>query len=762
MIELRNLNKFFNKKKSNEIHVLKNINLTLPNKGFISILGHSGSGKSTLLNVISGIDNSKGDILFDDKKYNSNYQIDKFRRENIGFIFQNYNLIENETVFENLRMVLNIIGITDKDEVEKRIDYCLNAVGMIKYKKRYAKSLSGGEQQRVSIARALVKKSKIIIADEPTGNLDKKNSIEIMNILKKISNNYLVILVTHDRTLADFYSDRIVEIKDGSIVKDYENTFEGNLDVKDKNVIYLKDLHEKQLNEELNFLKVYYDEEIKDEIKIEVIVRNNNLYFSSNIDNLKIVNNSNITVKNEKYEDMNKDDFKDIVYSDESFVEKKNNLNIFSKFNSSFKESFIKIITSTRKQIFMLFGFVIIGFIFGLIMAITSTRNVVDKNSLLYYSDRIVISKENEFIDYPELKNNIKPFMFANNGYVLRFKYNSYIHDYNFDEFSISSGIGFIDEIDNSMLKKYSEIDNEKGIYLSRSTLDKVIKNYKSNGITSIYDLVDKKVTTDHYEFYIAGIVETEDQAIYYNKEYILNNFVYNNLFISYDNSLDKNVYKSNDINSDKNVILSDFTLVLDETLPNGKYLMSEETFQELILKNEFYKKLNVKYYNVDLNENDYDQNKLVGYYERLYNEKDTSNKKSFANIYVAIIVVVAINLFFLMRSIISNDIYKIAVKRVLGESKVSILSVYANYLFVLSLITSTIGYFLMVRAIYVFNGLIPDNLDEVLNARFYFPFWFVILGLFLMIITIIVIGLIPVVLLLRLKPAKIITKYDI
>ena len=107
-------------------------------------------------------------------------KIDLYRNKNIGYVFQNYNLIQEETVYENLRIALEIIGIKDKAEVDKRIEYALNKVGMYKYRKKQALALSGGQQQRVSIARALVKKCKVIIADEPTGNLDSENTIEVI------------------------------------------------------------------------------------------------------------------------------------------------------------------------------------------------------------------------------------------------------------------------------------------------------------------------------------------------------------------------------------------------------------------------------------------------------------------------------------------------------------------------------------------------------------------------------------------------------
>ena len=151
----------------------------------------------------------------------------------IGFIFQNYNLIDSMNVTENIEIVLDMIGITDKEEKKKRINDCLSAVGLYKHRKRSVLALSGGERQRVAIARALAKNPKVILADEPTGNLDSNNTFEVMNIIKRISQERLVILVSHEKDLVDFYADQIIEIKDGMMVSDYKNSVSSELKHKD-------------------------------------------------------------------------------------------------------------------------------------------------------------------------------------------------------------------------------------------------------------------------------------------------------------------------------------------------------------------------------------------------------------------------------------------------------------------------------------------------------------------------------------------------
>ena len=279
MITLKNVDKYFNKHKKNEVHVINNISLDL-NNGLVAILGPSGCGKTTLLNVIGGLDKiKKGSIYINNKKVSSkcSYKVDKIRNLNVGYIFQDYKLIENLSVYDNLSLVLRMVGIKDKKEIKNRIEYVLDKVGMLRYKRRPAGMLSGGEKQRVGVARALVKNPDIILADEPTGNLDSKNSLEIMKIIKAISNEKLVILVTHEQDLAKFYASRIIELQDGSIVKDFENDASDSLDYRIENSFYLKDFKYNNSLKESNIdIDVY--SETKDKIKLDIVVKNGNIY----------------------------------------------------------------------------------------------------------------------------------------------------------------------------------------------------------------------------------------------------------------------------------------------------------------------------------------------------------------------------------------------------------------------------------------------------------------------------------------------------
>src|SRR5574344_1815340 len=285
MLEIKNLNKYFNKGKKNELHVINDTNVNMELNGLIALLGQSGCGKTTLLNCIGGLDTVKsGSIFINNNRISSKFahKVDRIRNLNVGYIFQDYKLIDNMSVYDNVALVLTMIGIKDKKEIKTRVEYVLDKVGMLRYKRRPAGMLSGGERQRVGIARAIVKDPNIILADEPTGNLDNKNSLEIMKIIKSISKDRLVILVTHEQSLAKFYATRIIEIKDGEVVDDYENNQADTLDYEIDNTFYLKDLEECSIKKNNNDISIYTDEDSKQKIKLDIVVKKGNIYIRSN------------------------------------------------------------------------------------------------------------------------------------------------------------------------------------------------------------------------------------------------------------------------------------------------------------------------------------------------------------------------------------------------------------------------------------------------------------------------------------------------
>lgn len=230
MITINNLNKYYYSG-SEKYHALRNINLELPEKGFIFITGKSGSGKSTLLNIIGGIDSyDSGELIIDGLNTNkfSRRDFNAYRNSYIGFIFQEFNVIKNLNLYENISLSLQLQRKSVKEN-HNFIMETIRKVGLEGKEKRKMNQLSGGERQRVAIARAIVKTPHVIIADEPTGNLDQKNRDIVMDILKAISTEKLVVVVTHDKTLAGKYGDYQVTLKDGEIIKKEKiiHTFEG-------------------------------------------------------------------------------------------------------------------------------------------------------------------------------------------------------------------------------------------------------------------------------------------------------------------------------------------------------------------------------------------------------------------------------------------------------------------------------------------------------------------------------------------------------
>ena len=220
MIKLEKVNKYFNKNKKNEIHVIDNTSVSFDSTGLVCLLGPSGCGKTTLLNVIGGLDKVKsGKIYVNGKKITkkSTYYVDKERNLNIGYIFQNYNLLENLTVFDNVAIALKMVGVKNKKEIEKRVNFVLETLKIYRYRNRPAGMLSGGEKQRVAIARAIVKNPNILLCDEPTGNLDSETSKKIFELFKKLSKDRLIIIVTHDEESALKYSDEILRFDTANV-----------------------------------------------------------------------------------------------------------------------------------------------------------------------------------------------------------------------------------------------------------------------------------------------------------------------------------------------------------------------------------------------------------------------------------------------------------------------------------------------------------------------------------------------------------------
>lgn len=226
MIVVDKLVKIYDRYKRSATKVLKEISLELPDKGFICILGESGCGKTTLMNVMGGLDCFEGGSItvgeVTAKRYGTR-AMEKERNHRFGYIFQNYYMLSDRSVLYNVYLGMHSLPLSRREKLV-RAKMALESVDMVNYARKKTSDLSGGQQQRVSIARALARQPEIIFADEPTGNLDEANTNQVCKILREIANERLVVMVTHERRIAEQYADRIISLEEGQVCSDIENT----------------------------------------------------------------------------------------------------------------------------------------------------------------------------------------------------------------------------------------------------------------------------------------------------------------------------------------------------------------------------------------------------------------------------------------------------------------------------------------------------------------------------------------------------------
>lgn len=623
MIKLEKVNKYYNRYKKNEIHVINNTSLKLNNTGLVALLGPSGCGKTTLLNAIGGLDKvTSGKIYIDGKKLprNSN-KVDKIRNLNIGYIFQDYYLVDSLSVYDNVALALKITGIKDKEEIKKRVDYVLEKVGMYRYRNRYANMLSGGERQRVGIARAIVKDPNIIIADEPTGNLDSRNTIEVMNIIKAISKDRLVILVTHERELAEFYASRILEIEDGTIKKDIDNNHTNDLDYRMDNKIYLKDFKNHEKIQKDNIEINYYSDD-KNKLNINIVVQNGNIYIEQKESNkIEIIDNdSTVELVDDHYKKINKSIYEEYNFDFDKIVNKNIKRKYTSIFNpiSLISNGFKKVRDYTFIKKVLLLGFLASGmFITYSISSLFGVTNIKDedfitinKNYLTLITNKIKVDdfklyEENQNINYLLPGSSKINFIMRYNDYYQTSQAQSYLAG------SLSS-INMIAK-DDLILGRMPENDYE--LVVDKMSLNNMLNDPNTQakylGITKYDELLNREVSLKNMDkFKIVGVSDLNSPSIYANE-----NMFINMLINSYDSDTYYyyDEYDTDTISDDDKLI--DYELMKDVvSLKKGRYPTNDyEVIINYNLKDEY--KLNKKI--------DYEVNgtklKVVGYY--------TSNK---------------------------------------------------------------------------------------------------------------------------------------
>lgn len=533
MIKIENINKYFNRYKKNQIHVIDNTSLTLGDTGLVALLGPSGSGKTTLLNVIGGLDKvQKGKIFINDQKITSkfSYKVDKIRNLNIGYIFQDYKLVDNLSVYDNVALSLKIIGIKDKKEIDKRVTYVLEKVGMYRYRKRPANMLSGGERQRVGIARAIVKNPNIIIADEPTGNLDSKNSVEIMNIIKAISKDRLVILVTHETNLANFYASRIIEISDGKVIKDYENTHTNELDYAIDNRFYLKDFKkEENFKDKTNDITIYHDNNEK--LQVEIVIRNNNIYIrSKNNNSIEVVDeDSSIEFIDDHYHKLDKSELEKYEFDFENIIDKNRKLKYSSIFNpiTFITNGFKKVFSYSLIKKILLFGFFLSGIF---IMISTSTlgaaSRVNEKEFVKTNKNYITIEAQKtsleEYKKYSEMPG-VKYIMPSNSSISMRMPLTDY-YQTSGQNMLLKGSLSSLNMITKDDLIYGRMPENNQEIVVDKLAIEKMFSSSdnvnKMANLKNVKDVLNRVVTiTSMDDFHIVGITDLTSPSIYANEE---------------------------------------------------------------------------------------------------------------------------------------------------------------------------------------------------------------------------------------------------
>ena len=536
MLKVQNVDKYFYRRRSNQIHVINGTSLEFGENGLTALLGPSGCGKTTLLNVIGGLDKvDKGKIYINGKRITGRTAgaVDKIRNLNIGYIFQNYNLINNMTVFENVAMVLKMVGIKDKKEIKEKVEYALELVGMYRYRKRYADMLSGGERQRVGIARAIVKNPSIIIADEPTGNLDSANTLEVMNIIKAISREKLVILVTHEESLAEFYADRIIRLKDGKVISDEVNKNVEGLDYRIENRIYLKDIKDnKTYGDGEHSLRVF--NESGEKVDLDIVISRGNIFINSrnNRSRVEIVDdNSSIELVDDHYRAMTAEEAEARKFHAERFAASKplkhsSVYNVFTMLASGFK---------TVSNYHILKKVLLAGFVASAMFITYAVSNVA---GILNMPDEKFVQDDISYLGVEEQKISVDDYLSYESDPSVAYAMPGAGRIYmkmKFDEYwqTSTGGVVFGGSLSSSedLQKediKYGSLPEKKyDVVVDELVLQRLKKNYYEiimAGYKNADELVGRHLTLKNLpEFTIVGITDKKSPCIYASPDLFIN-----------------------------------------------------------------------------------------------------------------------------------------------------------------------------------------------------------------------------------------------
>ena len=805
MIKLVNVNKYFNRFKSNQIHVINNTNLELPKTGLVALLGESGCGKTTLLNAIGGLDKiNSGSIYVNGKKMprGTTYAKDKLRTLNIGYIFQNFNLLDNQTVFDNIAISLKMIGIKNKKEIEDRVYYVLEKTNMYRFRNKLCSDLSGGQRQRVAIARALVKNPSVIITDEPTGNLDSKNTIEVMNIIKHISTSKLVILVTHEKDIAYFYAERIIKLEDGKIISNEKNTDNNELDLRMDNRIYLKDykIQDKISKDGYNF-NIYSNKEIN--IELDIAVKNGNIYIKSNNKNVEVVDeSSNIEFVNDNYKKITKEDYEKDNFDLSKLDNSKKKLKYSSIYSllGGLALGFKKVKSYSVLKKILLIGFVFsVMFIFYALSNIFGILDIKDSQFVEYNKNYYSITSSKKNLELYNKLNNMESVDYVIPGNsTINFTLVSELYQFKFYTPTYKASMASLNMISDKDIIAGRKPENDHEVALDKF----VYQNYEKDmsnpinqyNILKYEDFVNKVVKIGKENYTITGITNLNSPSIYIDNNQFIK-VLYNNQSTEeyYDRvEVSSNSYK--DFNGANITIkkgrlpVNDYEVIVNNDNSFGLELNKETNYKindrKLVLvgfyetnKNDSSYYVNTNMINVlniskykdftvypkdekaflnEIKDMDIKYQKTYDKSKEAFKKKQLKQTRSSIIIACVLLAISFLEIYLMIRSSFISRIKEVGTMRAIGVKKTDIYKMFSNEIIAISLITAVPGIWLMYNILKSIADLEFFKNNYMLNYRV------AIFSAIVFLVFNLVVGLLPVRGTIRKSPASILSRNDV
>ena len=809
MLKINNVDKYFNRFKRNKIHVINHTTIQTDNTGLVALLGPSGCGKTTLLNVIGGLDKvGKGKIYINGEKISSRFmhKVDRIRNNNIGYIFQDYKLIENLSVYDNVAIVLKMLGIKDKKEIKEKVEYVLDCVGMLRYKRRPASMLSGGERQRVGIARALVKDPNIILADEPTGNLDSKNSLEIMRIIKAISEKKLVILVTHEQDLARFYATRIIEIEDGTITKDYPNNDIKDLDYELDNCFYLKDFKDKiNIKDKKVDINIYRNDNEK--LQLDIVIKNGNIYIKSNED-LKpevVDDESSIEFINGSYEKLSHE--KSTKYNFDFDKIKSNRKKRYASIINPFTlilGGFQKVLDYSFLKKILLAGFFLAGmFILYSISTYKASNQIIEKDFITINKNYLTV--ETNKINLESYLNDEKDenilYMIPGTSKVnMLVPLNNY-YQTNTTTLGMTVSISSIELLTDKDIIYGKLPTNNKEVVIDDLAFEKAKDqdySYQMANLITSKDMLNKIIKIDEREYTVVGITNKTSPCLYVDRNEIIKILSVSNIDTSnvkddnttatikntqsyIDNKELLEITKGRTPDNDYEVIVNELN---KEVMPlnkeidtkiNGKKLKvvgyykskydlqgmytNDNTVKYLVITSK--KSFTIMPKNKDKVIEKYRNNNsnIVDTYSKekeKYIKRRNKENKSTIIVSLIILAISFIEIYLMIRSSFLSRIKEVGIYRAIGLKRIDICKMFTGEIIAITTLASLSGLLFMAYILHILSRIKQLHSYILINSEV------LLISIILVYTFNIIVGLLPVINTIRKRPAEILSRTDL